>query len=231
MARTYTRSELRTRLEQICDIENDTHLSAAEKNAILDSAFAETYDVICSSGLGEKYVTYTDFNTVAGQLEYPISSNVSSSFYRLTNLYVKENNGTQLRQLQRVQPSEILDFRPPTAVVPIRAYYIPFVAKTSGDSDTFDGVNGWEEHLLMTAACAVKLKREEDYGVYARRKAELEKRIRDMGNIDLGEPIRVSRKRKATTSPWFFYNNTVNAYGIRGDKLELYYLQGYIPGS
>jgi hypothetical protein len=231
MAKTYTRSELRTRLRQLCDIENDNHISDSELNAVLDSAASETYDLICDSGLGEKYVKSASFNTSSGQLEYPFATYLGSDFYRLTDLYVSENNGTQLRKLQRIQPSEILDFRAPMATVPIKAYYIPFLAKTTSDSDTFDGVNGWEEHLLMTAACAVKVKREESYSVYAGRKRELETRIRHLGNVDFGEPVRVSRKRKQSMWPYYYYQTSVNAYGIRGDKLELYYLNGYVPGA
>jgi hypothetical protein len=58
----------------------------------------------------------------------------------------------------------------------------------------------------------------------------LEARIKAMGNVDFGEPARVSRKRRR--DPWEqLYSNSVNAYVVRGDKLELYYLNGTTLGT
>lgn len=233
MPKTYTRLELRTRLDQLCDIENDAHLSTAEKNSILDSAMSETWDLICDSGLGEKYVKSVTFNTVANQTEYPFSTVAPSlDLYRITKLYAVEN-GTRFRPLQKISPSEILSFKAPAGVTGMKLYYIPICPKTTADADTFDGVNGWEEHVLMTAACAIKMKREESYDLFYKRKMELTQRIKSMGLVDFGEPPRVAHKRGRYGSFSSTYPlvgaSTVNAYVVRGDKIELYSLDGY-PG-
>ncbi len=226
MSRTMTRGELRTRLEQITDTENDTHISTSEKDNILNSAMAETWDNIVDAGLAEKFVKSNTFNTVAGQQEYALGTVAGTDFYRLHQLYANEGNG-QLRALQHINPAEMLNFRAPTSAVPMKIYYIPVcpVIATGGgnDSTTFDGVDGWEEHTLMTAACAIKLKKQEDYRPYASRKAELEQRIGSLGNIDFGEPPRVSRKRKPVGYTYYPYFSQINAYLLRGDKVELFY--------
>ncbi len=233
MPRTLTRAELRTRLEQLTDTEADGHLGTSEKNLILNSAVAETWDCICNAGLGENYVKSQTFNTVAGQTEYVLNTSAvitASDFYRVHQVYVVENTN-QLRSLRHVQPGEILSFKPPQSVVPMKIYYLPqaTVFGSGDDALTFDGINGWEEHTLMTAACAIKMKKDDDYSRFASRKRELEERIKSLGHVDFGEPPRVSRKRLRHTDPWFSYNNTVNAYLVRGNKLELYYLSGYSP--
>lgn len=231
MARTKTRAELRTRLEQITDTENDAHLSTTEKNEILNSAIAETWDHIVSAGLAEKYVKSATFSTVADTLEYNLETICTDGdFYRIHQLYVDEGSG-QLRPLTRLAPAEIQSFRPPSSVVSMKLYYIPSapMLESGDDSETFDGINGWEEHTLMTAACAVKFKKDDDYNQFYRRKKELEQRIASMGNIDFGEPARVVRKRKRSLDPFLMYRNNINAYCVRGDKLELYYNYGYIP--
>jgi hypothetical protein len=226
MARTFTRGQLRDRLTQITDIENDNHIVNDEKDAILNSAMAETWDCIVDAGLAEKYVKSNTFNTAAGTQEYALATVAGSDFYRVHQVYANEGNG-QLRALQHINPAEILNFRAPAAVVPMKIYYIPIcpvlTIGSGGDASTFDGINGWEEHTLMTAACAIKLKRQEDYRPYAARKAELEARIASMGTVDFGDPPRVSRKRKPIGYTYYPYFSQINAYLIRGDKIELFY--------
>ncbi len=226
-ARTQTIDFLISRMEKLCDIEGDTHLSSAEKFEIMNSAIAETWDVICNSGLGEKYVTSANFSTVAGTLAYSLFT-IASTFYRIHQVAVLENGGTTIRPLRRLNTSEIQTFTAPTSVVTMRLYYIPYSpVLTTGQ--TFDGINGWEEHTLMTACAAVKMKKEENYGQYASRKAELERRMKTMGNVDFGEPMRVQRKRHRKNDPFTMFNSNINAYGLRGDNLELYSYSGYQP--
>ncbi len=223
-ARTYTRAELITRLEQLTDTENDGHITAAEKGEILDSAMAETWDKICSVGLGEKFVKSTTWNTTAGTQAYALQTVCTDSdFYRVHAVYVDEGNG-QFRPLQRISSAEVQAFRAPSTVVPIKMFYIPYLAKAAA---TFDGLNGWEEHVLMTAACAIKMKKEDSYSQFAQRKRELEARMEAMGPADFGEPARVVRKRKRSTEGYFYQNGNVNCYMLRGPNIELLYRYGY----
>lgn len=234
--RTFTLAELRSRLEKLTDTENDTHLSTTEKNEIIASAAAETYDKILSAGLGEKYVRSVTFNTIAGTQEYDLTSATYvplQDFYKVHQLYVDEGN-SQFRPVSRINSAEVMTFRPPTTVVAMKLFYIPCaptfkVAGVFSDAATFDGVSGWEEHLLQTAAIAVKAKKEDDAGPYIRRKAELEQRIAFMGRTDHSEPTRVVRRRYRTNDPFSLYRGNVNAWLIRGDKLNLLYHWGYVP--
>ncbi len=225
-ARTFTIDQLVTRLEALTDTENDAHISTAEKFAALNSAIAETWDLLIAAGLGEKYVKSQTFNTVAGQLEYVLQTVITAGdFYKISKLYVVEST-SYLRPLQRVSPHEIQSFRAPISVVPMKLYYIPYSpVLTTGQS--FDGINGWEEHTLMVAACAIKAKKEDSYSVYDARRRVLEERIKTSGSTDYGEPQRVVRKRRRTMNdPFMNYVTQLNCYGLRGDKLELYYAPG-----
>lgn len=226
-ARTQTIDFLISRLQKICDIENDSHLSSAELFEIMNSAIAETWDVICSTPMAEKYVTYANFSTVSGTLTYDLYT-IAPTFYRLHQLYVLENGGTVMRPLQRLNPAEIQTFTAPTSAVTMRMYYLPYSpVLTTGQS--FDGINGWEEHTLMVAACAVKFKKDDDYSRFDRRRMILEQRMKAVGGTDFGEPIRVSRKHRRNRDPFLLFNSNVNAYGLRGDKLEIYCYTGYVP--
>jgi len=219
-ARTQTIDFLISRLEKLTDSEVDGHLSSAEKFEIMNSAMAETWDVICDAGLAEKFVKSATVSAVAGTTEYPIFTS-ASDFYRVHQLYVVEGN--QKRLLTRLNPSEIQGYESPPVNATLKLYYIPYSPiLTTGQS--FDGINGWEEHSLMVACCAVKLKKEDSYSQYNQRKQELEARIKVLGNVDFGEPPRVSRKRRK--DPWYVYQSAVDAYVLRGDKIELYYNAG-----
>ncbi len=224
-ARTQTIDFLISRMEKLCDIEGDTHLSSAEKFEIMNSAIAETWDIICTNGMGEKYVTYANFSTVAGTLAYSLFT-IASTFYRIHQVYVLE--GTRMRPLTKLSPTEVQAYTAPTSAVTMRLYYLPYSpVLTTGQ--TFDGINGWEEHTLMTACCAVKMKKEDDYRVYAGRKAELERRMKTMANTDLGEPMRIQRKRTRRLDPFVMFNSSINGYIIRGDSIELLSYSGYQP--
>lgn len=225
-ARTFTIDQLISRAQKLTDTENDQHISSAEWFEIMNSALAETWDVMCDSGLAEKFVKSASFSSVAGQREYPLFT-IAPDFYRIHQVYVDEGNN-QLRPLQRIAPSEFLSFTPPPTAVPLKLYYIPYCPiLTTGQ--TFDGVNGWEEHSLMTAACAAKMKKEDSWMLFAQRKRELEDRMHKMGNVDFGEAPRVVRKYGRKNDPWFMYRSNVSCYCVRGDKIELLYDFGYLP--
>lgn len=224
--RTSTIDALISRAQKLTDTENDQHISSAEWFEIMNSAIAETWDVMIDCGLAEKFVKSASFSSVANQREYSLFT-IAPDFYRIHQVYVDEGNN-MLRPLLRIAPAEMFSFVPPPTVVPLKLYYIPYSpVLTTGQ--TFDGINGWEEHTLMTACCAPKMKKEDSWMLFSQRKRELEERMHKLGNVDLGEAPRVVRKSGRKSDPWFMYRSNVTCYCARGDKLELLYDFGYLP--
>lgn len=222
---------------ETADAVNDAHISEAESNRILNSAITETWDLICQSGLGEKFVRYVDFNTTAGTQEYEFDTLVEPNafrqgIYRIHQVYVNEGNG-QFRPITRLNPSEVLSFRPPVSAAPMRLYYIlnapVWSEDVTDDEEVFDGINGWEEHTILAGAMKIKTKKDDSYRQLQDSKREIERRIATMGMVDFAEPARVVRRRKQAVNPWALYSHTVNAYLVRGDKIELVHMYGYTP--
>lgn len=211
------------------DSVSDTHLSDAELYAALTSAVAETWDLILASGLGDEGVKSVTFNTVGNQLNYAIGTVVpDGDFYRVSEVYVDEGNG-QRRPISRISPAEVQAFRPVQSASPIILYYIPCAPVWSTGSETFDGINGWEEHTLNTAAMYVMAKKNDDQAPFQRRKSQLEARIKASANRNAADPPRVVRKNMSRRQDaWLPYNQTVSAWNIRGSNLEFYYRYGYI---
>ena len=233
--RNWTLPELDERLRSLLNIQNDRHVDRDERYAFLVSAVQEAWDLIVKSGLAEQYVKKVSFNTVANQMEYEIEPEDGTGliddgdFYKVSAIYVDEGNG-HLRSIERINPAEILYHQAPQAVVPMWLYYIP-AAPTFKDEnedwdeeETFDGINGWEELVLQTAALNICQKKGDDYNQYYRRKKDLEQRIATMGNTDWSGPTRVVRRarRRVADRLFFPFSSNVTAWGIRGGKLELY---------
>jgi len=229
--REVTLGQLLTRLEEITDTENDTHLSTDEKYGILVSAICDVWDIITSSGQAEQYVKKVSFTTVANQLEYNFETICTDGdFYKVSSLYVNEQNGHR-RPIQRVNVGEIYPFKAPQTATAMELHYIPCAPsfKSGGNYNanaTWNGYNGWEELVLQTAAITVKVKKEDDAGPYRARRQELIDRISKMANTDWQEPPRVVRRRRVRQDPFLPFRNDVTAYAVRGGKLELFYNYG-----
>jgi hypothetical protein len=80
----------------------------------------------------------------------------------------------------------------------VRVWYIPRFTPLSGDSDTLDGVSGWEEYIVIDAARKAAIK-EESYelvqGLSADKAAMVERINAAAENRDAGSPMRVGNSR------------------------------------
>ncbi len=213
----------------MCDAASDTNLKDQWLYDVLSAAVADTWDKILSAGVGDHYVKSVTFNTVAGQGDYLLSTLISAGdFYKVSQVLVNEGNG-QYRPISRINAAELQAYRPPTAVIPMKLYYIPCAPVWTVGNESFDGINGWEEHTLATAAVMVKKKKQDDYQPFQQRKLELERRMATNASRDDAEPPRVARKRKRQSQDYYAaFRSNVSKYAVRGLNLELYYDYGYV---
>lgn len=237
MAREVTLNQLVSRLENDTDIENDGHLTTAQKQDAVAVGVNELWDKMIESGLGHKLAKTVTFNTTADTLEYDLQSATyipDQDFYKVYQVYVDEGNG-QRRPIEQINLAEVQSFRPVPNVVPIILKYIPAppTLKSGGSYDgsaTVDGIAGWEEYALMVACCKVKMKKDDDYSQYERKRQQLEQRMFVMGATDnYSGPKRVVRRRSRAADPWQAWRQTANAWTLEGDKLGLLYHYGYLP--
>lgn len=94
----------------------------------------------------------------------------------------------------------------PQAGLTIRLWYIPEPSTLTNDSDTFDGISGWEEFVVVDAAIKALQKEESDVSVLMAQKQALISRIQAMAeDRDAGSPATVADVRGAVggyLSPW-----------------------------
>ncbi len=228
MARSVTAAAMLLRVRDATDSNNDTHLTDAEIYRYLTAAVAKTWDVVLTHGLGGEFVKSATFSTVANQQPYALATIVSDGdFYQVKTLYAVESDG-QLRPIPRVNPAETHGMRAPLGVYSMKLYYVPCAPVFTTGSESFDGINGWEEHTIQLAAIAVKKKKQDDVSQYKASLREIEEVMKVQANRNADSPPRVVRRARARhlancTIP---YSSNVTHWDIRGSNLELYYNYG-----
>jgi hypothetical protein len=225
MPRTFTLAELETRLRSLTDTVNDTHLSQAEMWDFINGGIARTIDKLVESGNGEHLTKKVTFSTVANQSDYVVTTVIpAGDFYRLIGVQVRASNSwLPVRRLVR-ESSQLL--RAPQGVSTVRLTYLPYASKLTTGTDTFDGINGFEDMVLMCAAIDVKRKKEEDTAPFERQLASAEARVTRMAKRDDNEPNRIVERRtgRARWSRFFTgqLSSFVTTYDLIGANLELY---------
>jgi hypothetical protein len=219
MARDGTVTEMITRLDSMLDIQNDTHVTTAEKITALSGGYAKFYDFLIEADFSDFLVKTATFSTVAGTQNYLLNT-IATDFYKLRYVYVVED-GNRYRPIKPVQEYYIQNYTVPQVVKSIRVDYIPNAPVLSVGADVVNGINGWEDLIICYAALDICSKRDQEPAHVVRKQREIEERIRRMAQRDVGFPDKLIQRSKGH-SPFEAYQNTIEGYRVRGLNLELY---------
>jgi hypothetical protein len=214
-------SDLLLRLRETVGSETDTHVSDAELYRALTYGVSDTWDTILTMGIGTEGVKSAVFTSVSDQQEYPIAA-IATDFYQVSRLLVVQQDG-RLRPISRLNPSEQYTMKAPREASNLKLYYFPKSPVFVTGAETFDGINGWEEHAVMNAAIYIKAKKEDDTGQFRARKREIEARMAVMANRLRDEPPRIVRRVSPIRRGYHIpYEAGVRAYDLRGGNIELF---------
>jgi hypothetical protein len=218
VARTVTLLELRTWARQLSDTENDPNITDAELTSLANRHTTELYDVLVDAGPPEFYSSTASVSVTPGVSSYALAAN----FRTLLDVYVQESS-TELRRIRPMGPGERARFQAPTASSSVTVEYIPAATLLSADSDTLDGVSGWEELIANLMARDVLVKRKHDPSIVMSTIGRLEARIATRSrNRDRGNAKRVTDLDEQVTN-WFpLLTSSLQAYRLRAGNLELY---------
>lgn len=207
-ARTRQLDELRDEVRQRSDTENDPHITDAELTRWINQSAARWWGHIVRAR-GEQYVMTTATpSTVAGTATVA----VPSDFFKLKG--IQWDRGSSKRQrIHRIELQDFLRldvdsrdwttgrlrvmvegtnfrFHPtPNAVYNLIVWYIPAAPQLSADDDTLDGVNGWEEWVVLDAAIKVMAKQKRDSSLLEDERKLVMKDIQSVSDdVDDGEP-------------------------------------------
>jgi len=219
MASNITLLDLRNACKDRADMQNSNFITDDEWNRYINSAAKELYEILILKGL--QYTTTTDTISLNGTDDtYDLPSNffklvgvdhnINNETYPMEeytfqnrNLYNQQNTQRYLRY--RLVGEDMIRFNPKPSAQEITIWYDPVLATLSDDTDTLNGVNGWEEYVIVRSALWAKIKEESETGELKQDIAFLRDRIETAAeNRDLGPAGQVTDVRRDRRRRWEF---------------------------
>lgn len=225
MSRNVTLSSLKTQVQQRTDQEVAGPVADAELTGLINQSYAELVDLLVSQD-EEYYISSYDVTTAAGTTSYSLPAD----FYKLKGVDIREASGsgqfTQARPFQwnernllsnavltpalngppcyySMRGSNLILNPAPDGQRTVRIWYVPCATTLVSGSDTVDGVNGFEEYIVVDAAIKCLIKEEKDISALVMQKKDLLKRIERMaGSRNIDESHKTIDR---TTSEYWFY--------------------------
>lgn len=214
MARTRTLTNLISDVRMRAGMENSTFVTDAEVTEYINQSIAEFQDLILDHEGAEFFMTSTTVTTAAGTASYSLPA----AFYECHKVLV-DLGGTQNYTLMpydldehgeakagtswgwfqggpfpryRIVGSNIYFSPIPTGVFTVTVWYTPAATRLSAGGDTLDGVNGWEEWVVIDSAIKCLEKEESDVTFLFNQREKLEQRIaRHASRRDKGGPTKI----------------------------------------
>jgi hypothetical protein len=237
-----TLGQVRLQAQQRADMVSSQFVGMAEWNVYIRQAAFELYDLL-TSVFEDYYVTApVSFTTDGSTQQYDLTT-VAPNFYKLVgvdcsigpndnakvtlkkfdfisrNQYVFPNiTSTFLGVFNlryRLVGSTLMFIPTPSGGQGITLWYIPRMTEPLKDTDVLDGVNGWEEYVIVRAAKYAMDKEESDSSKLDAELVFLKGRIEEMAaNRDAGQPDTISDLR-SWSGQWGTYGppNGDGGYG------------------
>ena len=206
---------LRTRARQRADMENSGFVKDSELNTFINSSIRELYDLLISKFGDDYYLTDSTISLTVSTDTYDLPTD----FYKLVGadllisptdepitlqpfMFAERNryrfrNGTYFygdsEYKYRIMGNSIKFIPQPNNNYQAKLWYIPAFTELEVDSDEFDGINGYEEWVIIDAAIKMLVKEESDTQQLERAKAQQTQRIENAAaNRDVGMPQTIS---------------------------------------
>lgn len=205
--RTYTATELETKIRTEAGLTGSTAVTSAEILSLIDTYYAELYDLLVAA-YGQPYFRSTvNITTVAGTSEYTLdvepggaerdvldvlgvqialdaSTDVlldPADYFavRATLAAVKNASWRSLgiRPIYNRAGSKIIIAPAPDGVYTMTVHYVPAATKVTAGGTKIDGCNGWERYVVVGCLAALAAAEEADPSVWLAELARIKDRI------------------------------------------------------
>ena len=203
-----TVATIRTNAKAFADMEKSKLVSDTLWLNFINKGYKRLYDLLVSK-FEDYYVgDPTAFTVVSGASSYSLPAD----FYKLRGVdrdigggeyveifpfnFVDRNRkrlATRFRSIEtrvryRIVGNKLIFTPADLAPGSYQLWYVPRATDLTQDSDTVDGVNGWEEYIELDAAIKALIKEESDPSALMAERAKIEERIETMAaNRDVGQ--------------------------------------------
>ena len=191
-----------------------------EVNMYIYQSWCALYDFLTSKNQDYYLSTFPTFNTVINVTSYALPAD----FYKVRGVDVTVNGFARALSQWRFEERERynyygtwntglpiayhivngqIQFKPlPAGVYPVALYYYPTAPQLIGDGDTINGVDGFEEWVVIDAAIKILTKDDRDVSVLSSERDRVLARVGTMmSNQDAGEPTRILRRKLVNFGP------------------------------
>lgn len=194
---TRTLTQLIAEVRQRADSEtDDTFVTDAEVTRLINESIKELYDLLITHRGPEWYAVSSTASTTPGIDSYSLPStmyklygvdvansggdpvDVKQFMFAERNRFPRSGGWSNLYDVRyRLVGSKIQFIPVPASTHTYTLWYAPLFTDLSSGSDTFDGINGWEEYAVVDAAAKVMEKEDNDSSALMARKAHMLNRI------------------------------------------------------
>jgi hypothetical protein len=208
--------QLRTQVRQVANMETSQFITDSELTSYVNLSAFELYDLLVTHYGDDFYVADPYTFTTDGTNDHVA---LPADFYKLLGVDIslggnqwdnvpkfsvagrnKYSNptggilyGYRNNIRYRLSGSKLWLTPLPKAGQQLRIFYIPRWTPLSADGDTFDGISGWEEYVIIDSAIKCLQKEESDVSALMAQKQGLIMRIEAAAaNRDAGTPARVA---------------------------------------
>lgn len=218
MSTTMQLSDLRTAAQQYADMVNGNFIVTAEWNFYINQSIFELYDILVQQYGDSYYENPTPYTFTTDGINQTFA--LPSGFFKLTGVDLKlANQADSLVTLKRFTEAErnrfaVPNFQSfygitnlryrllanniwltpiPVAGQQIQIRYVPSFTTLVNDSDTFDGISGWTEYVIIDVAIKALRKEESNPQWLYQAKQDIIKRIQSAAaNRDAANPMCVA---------------------------------------
>ena len=221
-----TLSSIKDQARQRADMVNSKFFTEAELNNYVNQSVKELYDRLINAGefyylqsynvpvlIGtDTYSLPIDFYKLLG-VDLVLDSNGNAVTLRPFQfeqrnayLFTPTWNIVGLSYLRYMVQGDTIKFVPqPSSPQNIRIWYAPMTAELSADTDTFQGINGWEEYVIVDTAIKMLMKEESDPSAFMAQKQAMIQRIEEMKVMrDIGATGKIADVSRIM--PWEFWS-------------------------
>lgn len=219
MASSQTLAQLRTRARRRANFDgagSSDAITDAEVTEHINVGCQEVFDELVMAAGHEHFARFVDVATVAGTTDYALPadyflsirlSKKSGATWRRMRAWQWEDyerlmnagdGGIEDNVRFRVVDQSLVLLPSPASAFTVRHWYTYTFTRLEADGDTFDGINGWEEYVVLHAAIAMLHKREElpQAAALAAELTRFRRRIEILADHRSREPDRIRDTRR-----------------------------------
>lgn len=188
----FTLAQLKLRSRERGDMVNSRFISETELSSYINASVSELYDLLIATRGENYYINSSLISTVSGVAIYSLPSD----FLKLMGVdcIIANNQAVDMKEFNwkernipydsafintryQLRGGSIALMPVPSNVQSIKVWYIPKPATLVVDADSFEGINGWEEYIIIDVAIKMRVKEESPVQELMMAKQDMKARI------------------------------------------------------